>query len=80
MDCQAPGVQRAAPLAGNLVKRFGGEIQETLPVTSLTQNLARIAVISLGVLILLNLRGESSNGGITTPRDYNEPALARKSF
>lgn len=49
----------ASRLAGNLVKRFGGEIQETLPVTSLTQNLARIGVITLGVLILLNLLGIS---------------------
>jgi small-conductance mechanosensitive channel len=47
----------ASRLAGNLVKRFGGEIQETLPVTSLTQNLARIGVITLGILILLNLLG-----------------------
>ncbi|MGH7597175.1 MAG: mechanosensitive ion channel family protein [bacterium] len=49
----------ASRLAGNLVKRFGGEIQETLPVTSLTQNLARIAVITIGVLILLNQLGIS---------------------
>ncbi len=49
----------ASRLAGNLVKRFGGEIQETLPVTSLTQNLARIGVITLGILILLNLLGIS---------------------
>jgi small-conductance mechanosensitive channel len=47
----------ASRLAGNLVKYFGGEIQEALPVTSLTQNLARLGVITLGILILLNQLG-----------------------
>jgi small-conductance mechanosensitive channel len=49
----------AARLAGNLVKHYGKEIQGALPVTSLTQNLARIGVISLGILILLNQLGIS---------------------
>ncbi|MCI0695161.1 mechanosensitive ion channel family protein [candidate division KSB1 bacterium] len=49
----------ASRLAGDLVKYFGGEIQETLPVTSLTQNLARLAVITIGILILLNQLGIS---------------------
>ncbi|MGH7457188.1 MAG: mechanosensitive ion channel family protein, partial [bacterium] len=49
----------ASRLAGDLVKHFGGEIQETLPVTSLTQNLARLAVITIGILILLNQLGIS---------------------
>jgi len=49
----------AARLAGSLVKKYGGEIQGALPVTSLTQNLARIGVIVIGMLILLNLLGVS---------------------
>lgn len=49
----------AARLVGNLVKHFGGEMQSALPVTSLTQNLARIGVITIGVLILLNQLGVS---------------------
>jgi small-conductance mechanosensitive channel len=49
----------AARLAGSLVKKYGGEIQGALPVTSLTQNLARIGVIVMGILILLNLLGVS---------------------
>jgi len=49
----------AARLAGSLVKKYGGEIRGALPVTSLTQNLARIGVIIIGMLILLNLLGVS---------------------
>lgn len=49
----------ASRLAGNLVKHFGGELQSALPVTSLTQNLARIGVITMGLLILLNQLGVS---------------------
>ncbi|MCK6558027.1 mechanosensitive ion channel family protein [candidate division KSB1 bacterium] len=49
----------ASRLVGNLVKYYGGEIQEALPVTSLTQNLARIIVIIIGLLILLNQLGVS---------------------
>jgi small-conductance mechanosensitive channel len=49
----------ASRLAGDLIKHFGGEIQEALPVTSLTQNLARLGVITIGVLILLNQLGIS---------------------
>ncbi|MDZ7359289.1 MAG: mechanosensitive ion channel family protein [candidate division KSB1 bacterium] len=49
----------AARLAGSLVKKYGGEVQGALPVTSLTQNLARIGVVLIGILILLNLFGIS---------------------
>jgi small-conductance mechanosensitive channel len=49
----------AARLAGSLVKKYGGEAQGVLPVTSLTQNLARIGVVVIGMLILLNLLGVS---------------------
>lgn len=49
----------ASRLVGNLVKHYGSDIQGALPVTSLTQNLARIGVITIGVLILLNQLGVS---------------------
>ncbi len=51
----------AARLAGSLVRKYGGEMQGqgALPVTSLTQNLARIGVVLIGILILLNLLGVS---------------------
>jgi small-conductance mechanosensitive channel len=49
----------ASRLAGNLVKHYGSNIQGALPVTSLTQNLARIGVITMGLLILLNQLGVS---------------------
>jgi small-conductance mechanosensitive channel len=49
----------AARLAGDLVKLYGNGMQGALPVTSLSQNLARIGAIILGVLILLNQLGVS---------------------
>ena len=49
----------ASRLIGDLVRHDGGQLQGALPVTSLTQNLARIGVVSLGALILLNLLGVS---------------------
>lgn len=49
----------ASRLVSNLVKHYGSNIQSALPVTSLTQNLARIGVITIGILILLNLLGIS---------------------
>lgn len=49
----------ASRLVGNLVKKYGNEIQGALPVTSLTQNLARIGVITIGILIMLNQLGVS---------------------
>ena len=41
-------------IAGNLVRHFGNQGPGTMPVTTLTQNLAQIAVVILGGLILLN--------------------------
>ena len=41
-------------VAGNLVRHYGTQISGTLPVTTLTQNLAQISVVILGSLILLN--------------------------
>ncbi len=49
----------ASRLASNLIKHYGGEMRGTLPVTSLTQNLARIVVFTIGILILLNSLGIS---------------------
>jgi small-conductance mechanosensitive channel len=44
-------------LAGNLVKLYGPGVAEVLPVTTLMQTLAQIAVALLGLLILLNQLG-----------------------
>lgn len=49
----------ASRLAGKLVQKYGREIQGALPVTTLTQNLARLGVVTIGVLLLLNLLGVS---------------------
>jgi small-conductance mechanosensitive channel len=49
----------ASRLVANLIKYYGNQIQGTLPVTSLTQNLARLAVVTIGLLILLNFLGIS---------------------
>lgn len=44
-------------LAGDLVRYYGGQLQGALPVTSLTENLARLVVASVGILILLKSIG-----------------------
>lgn len=49
----------ASQLAGRLVRIYGSQVQGALPVTSLSQNLARLLVTSVGVLILLNVLGVS---------------------
>lgn len=49
----------ASRLAGNFVRHYGKQMQGTLPVTSLTQNLLRLVVIAVGTLILLDLLGIS---------------------
>jgi small-conductance mechanosensitive channel len=41
-------------VVGNMVRFYGTQIPGALPVTTLTQNLAQISVVILGVLILLN--------------------------
>jgi small-conductance mechanosensitive channel len=46
-------------LAGNYIKYYGKDKQGTMPVTSLTQNLARLLIALIGVLILLNQLGIS---------------------
>ena len=40
-------------LARDMVRFYGGQIPGALPVTTLTQNLAQIAVVILGLLVLL---------------------------
>lgn len=46
-------------LAGRLVRTYGSNVYSALPVTSLSQNLARLVVVSVGLLILLNVLGIS---------------------
>jgi small-conductance mechanosensitive channel len=46
-----------ARLAGNLIRHYGGQIPSALPVTTLTQNLAQLTVVILGILVLLNQLG-----------------------
>lgn len=47
----------ATRLAGDLVRYYGSGVQGILPVTTLTQNLAQIAVVFLGLMVLLNQFG-----------------------
>jgi len=48
-----------ANLLSGLIKLYASRIDSTLPVTSLTQNIARIFVFSTGALIILNSLGVS---------------------
>ena len=41
-------------VVGDLVRYYGAQVPGAMPVTTLTQNLAQIGVVILGVLILLN--------------------------
>jgi small-conductance mechanosensitive channel len=49
----------AAKTASEVVRVYGNRLQGALPVTSLTQNLARISVIIIGILLILNSLGIS---------------------
>jgi small-conductance mechanosensitive channel len=49
----------AAQLVGQVVRLYGPRVQEGMQVTSLTENIARAAVIVMGALILLNQFGLS---------------------
>lgn len=49
----------AAKTASEVVRIYGNRLQGALPVTSLIQNLARLAVISIGILLVLNSIGVS---------------------
>ncbi len=44
-------------LAGDVVRNFGDQIPGAMPVTSLSQNLAQLAVLMLGILIVLRVIG-----------------------
>lgn len=44
----------AMRLAGNLVRRYGDQVPGALPVTTLSQNLAQIAVLILGIVVVLD--------------------------
>ena len=46
-------------VAGDLMRFYGSQIPGALPVTTLTQTLAQLAVVILGVLVLLNQLGFS---------------------
>jgi small-conductance mechanosensitive channel len=47
----------ATRLAGELIRYYGQDVQGVLPVTTLTQNLAQLAVVILGLMVLLNQLG-----------------------
>ncbi len=46
-------------MASEVIRVYGARVHGALPVTSLTQNLARLTVIIIGILILLNSLGMS---------------------
>ena len=41
-------------LAGNMVRYYGDQVPGALPVTTLTQTLAELVVVVLGILLLLS--------------------------
>lgn len=49
----------ASRLAAGAVREYGSRVADAQPMTSLTQNLARLFVISIGVLLMLNQLGVS---------------------
>jgi small-conductance mechanosensitive channel len=44
----------ATRLAGDVIRQYGSNAQGLLPVTTLTQNLAQLGVVLLGLMVLLN--------------------------
>jgi small-conductance mechanosensitive channel len=44
-------------LAGNLVRHYGQQVPGALPVTTLTETLAQLAVVVLGILLILRALG-----------------------
>ena len=48
-----------ANVACNLIVRYFGKLDSVIPLTSLTQNIVRVAILLIGVLILLNTLGIS---------------------
>lgn len=49
----------AANISSQFIRTYSTKIESTLPVTSLTQNLTRIVVFAVGLLIILNSLGIS---------------------
>jgi small-conductance mechanosensitive channel len=49
----------AARLAGTLIREYGNSVSSALPVTTITQNLASLVIVTIGLLILLNTLGIS---------------------
>jgi len=48
-----------AEVVGKLTALYGGKIQQTLPITSLTQNITRVVIIVIGLLMILHGLGIS---------------------
>ncbi|MDD5423216.1 MAG: mechanosensitive ion channel family protein [Candidatus Omnitrophica bacterium] len=48
-----------ANISSSLIRTYSVKVESTLPVTSLTQNIARIVVIGIGLLVVLNTFGIS---------------------
>jgi len=48
-----------AGVAGKLINLYGSTVQQALPVTSLTQNLTKMVIVAIGVLMILNGLGVS---------------------
>lgn len=49
----------AANIASRLVKLYSPRLEAALPITSLTQNITRIVIFGIGILIILNTLGIS---------------------
>lgn len=48
-----------ANISSRLIKLYSGKIETALPVTSLTQNISRIIIFGVGILVILNSLGIS---------------------
>lgn len=48
-----------ANMAGQIAKHYSNKIESALPVTSLTQNISRVVIFGIGILIILNSTGIS---------------------
>jgi len=48
-----------ANIAGQMIKVYSSRVESTLPVTSLTQNISRIVIFGIGIMIILNGMGIS---------------------
>jgi len=53
-------------LSAMLIKKYSSKVEGVLPITSLTQNIARIIVLGVGILIILNTLGISITPIIAT--------------